>query len=86
MLKMLEFVGMRVLPQVISASLCERNWSAYGHIHTKIRSKVSPETTEKIAYIYSNSERLTLPGQLDTLSSLEITESPNRRIVESRIC
>ena len=40
----LAMVGMRVLSHVISASSCERNWSAHGHIQTKIRNKLSPET------------------------------------------
>ena len=52
----LAMVGMRVLSQVISASSCERNWSAHGHIQTKIRNKLSPETTEKLVYVYSNSK------------------------------
>ena len=36
----LAMVGMRVLSQVISASSCERNWSAHGHIHSKIRNRL----------------------------------------------
>ena len=48
----LAMVGMYVLSQVISASSCERNWSAYGHIQTKIRNKLSPQTTEKLVYVY----------------------------------
>ena len=50
----LAMVGMRILSQVISASSCERNWSAHGHIHTKICNKLGPETTEKLVYVYSN--------------------------------
>ena len=38
-------VGMRVLS---SASSCERSWSAHGHIQTKIRNKLSTETTGKL--------------------------------------
>jgi hypothetical protein len=47
-------VGMRVFSQVISASSCERNWSAHGHIHSKVCNKLLPETTEKLVYVYSN--------------------------------
>ena len=50
----LAMVGMRVLSQVIYASSCERNWSAHGHIQTKIRNKLSPATTEKLVHVYSN--------------------------------
>ena len=45
-----------LLSQVISASSCERNWSAHGHIKTKIRNKLSLETTEKLNYVSSNSK------------------------------
>ena len=48
--------GMRVLSQVSSASSCERNWSAQGHIQTKISNKLSAETTEKLVYVYLNSK------------------------------
>ena len=49
-------VGMRVPSQAISASSCERNWSAHGHIQTKIRNKLTPETAEKIVYVYSKQQ------------------------------
>ena len=39
----LVMVGMCVLSQVISASSCERNWSAHGHIQTKICNKLRPK-------------------------------------------
>ena len=51
----LAMVGMRVLSKVISASSCERNWSANGHIHSKIRNKQEHETTEKLVCVYSSS-------------------------------
>jgi hypothetical protein len=41
----LELVGMR-LPSV-SASSCERNWSAHGHIRSEVRNRIAPATTEK---------------------------------------
>ena len=50
----LAMVGMRVLSQVISASSCERNWSAHGHIHSEVRNRLAPATTEKLVYIHSN--------------------------------
>ena len=52
----LAMVGMPVLCQLISASSCERKWSAHEHIQTKIHNKLSPETTEKLVYVYSNSK------------------------------
>ena len=108
----LAVVRMRVLPQVISASSCERNWSADGHIHSKFCNKLGPETNEKLVFVYSKSKMAATvreadelkmfawdnedvqpslvpcqarPCQPDTLLSLRITESLNRRIVEARI-
>jgi hypothetical protein len=50
----LALVGMPVLAQVISASSCERNWSAHWHIHSEVHNRLAPATTEKLVYIYSN--------------------------------
>ena len=46
---------MRVLAQVVSASSCERNWSAHGHIHSKVRNKLAPANIENLIYVYANS-------------------------------
>ena len=63
-------VGMRVLSQVISASSCERNWSAHGHIHAKFCNKLGPETTEKLVYVYSNSKMAATVRDADELKML----------------
>ena len=63
----LAMVGMRILSQVISASSCERNWSAQGHIHMKICNKLGPETTEKLVYVYSNSKMAATVRDADEL-------------------
>ena len=73
-------VGMRVLSQVILASSCERNWSAHGHTHTKIQSRLDPATaqrvdrpagrqllTEKLVYVYSNSKLVASTRDADKL-------------------
>ena len=66
----LALVGMRVLSQVISASSCERklqNWSAHVHIHSKIRNRLDPATTEKLVYVYSNSKIVAATRDADEL-------------------
>ena len=63
----LAMVGMRILSQVIPASSCEQNWSAHGHIHTKICNKLGPETTEKLVYVYSNSKMAATVRDADEL-------------------
>ena len=63
----LAMVGMRVLSQVISASSCERNWSAHGHIHSEVRDRLAPTTTEKLVYIYSNRKAVAASALHDEL-------------------
>ncbi len=43
-----------VLLQVTSASSCERNWSAFGFIHTKSRNRLKPKKAEELVYVFSN--------------------------------
>ncbi|KAI5072733.1 hypothetical protein GOP47_0012839, partial [Adiantum capillus-veneris] len=37
-----------------SSGACERNWSAYSLIHTKIRNKLSTKQLERLIYCRSN--------------------------------
>ena len=53
--------------QVISASSCERNWSAHGHIHAKICNRLDAATTEKPVYVYSNSKLVASTRDADKL-------------------
>ena len=57
--------ALRVLSQILSASSCERNRSARGHIHSKIRNRLEPATTEKLVYVYSNSKMVAATRELD---------------------
>ena len=57
-------VGMRVLSQEISVSSC---CSAHGQIQTNILNKLSPETTEKLVYVYSNSKMAAAVSNADEL-------------------
>ena len=63
---------MRVLSQVISASLCGLKWSqsAHWHIHSKIRNSLEPATTEKLVYVYSNSKMVSANGDANKLKML----------------
>jgi hypothetical protein len=44
-----------------------RNWSAHGHIHSEVRNRLAPATTEKLVYIYSNRKALAAASQNDEL-------------------
>ncbi|MQL72943.1 hypothetical protein Taro_005297, partial [Colocasia esculenta] len=43
----LMYVAMRVLSQTTSSSPCERNWSTFSLIHTKIRNRLGVDRLEK---------------------------------------
>ena len=49
------------------SSSCERNWSAHGHIHSKIRNRLEPATTDKLVYVYSNSKMVAATRDADEL-------------------
>ena len=58
----LAMVGMCVLSQFISVSLCKQNWSLGSQTHSDEdlqQAKLSPETTEKLVYVYLNSKMAT---------------------------
>jgi hypothetical protein len=54
---------------VVRAKLvcCERNWSAPRHIHSKIRNRLEPVTTEKLLYIYPNTKMVASIHDADEL-------------------
>ena len=43
-----------LLMQDCSAGACERNWSSYSLIHTKIRNRLSTSQFEKLVYYRAN--------------------------------
>ncbi|MCO5601500.1 hypothetical protein L7F22_055621 [Adiantum nelumboides] len=47
-------IALRILSQDCSAGACERNWSAYSVIHTKIRNRLSTTQLEKLVYCRAN--------------------------------
>ncbi|MCO5579118.1 hypothetical protein L7F22_032970 [Adiantum nelumboides] len=47
-------LALRVLSQDCSAGACERNWSAYSLVHTKIMNRLSTSQLEKLVYCRSN--------------------------------
>ena len=63
----LAMVDMRVLFQVNSASSYEQYWSAHRHIHSKIRNRLEPASTEKLVYVYSNSKMVAATSVADKL-------------------
>ena len=52
---------------MISASSCERKWSAHGHVNSEVRNRLAPATTEKLVYIYSNRKAVVAAADDDKL-------------------
>ncbi|MQL71227.1 hypothetical protein Taro_003545 [Colocasia esculenta] len=50
----LAFIAIRVLRQTTSASQCERNWSTFNHVHSKIRNRLKAERLDKLVYCHYN--------------------------------
>jgi len=49
-------IARRVLSLTCSASSCERNWSMYSFVHSKIRNRLYTSKAEDLVYIYTNSK------------------------------
>ena len=50
----LSHVALKVFSIPATSAASERNWSAFGFIHSKLRNRLSNEQVEKIVYIYWN--------------------------------
>jgi hAT family C-terminal dimerisation region len=62
--KQLSLVAQRVLSQVSSACSCERNWSTYKFVHSKLRNRLAPKRAESLVYVFSNLRQLEASGSI----------------------
>ena len=51
---MLSQVARRLLSQCVSSSGCERNWSTFAYIHTKLRNRLSHKKLDKMVFANYN--------------------------------
>ncbi|KAH7388481.1 hypothetical protein KP509_16G077800 [Ceratopteris richardii] len=73
-------VALRILGQDCSSGACERNWSAYSLIHTKIRNKLPTKQLERLIYCRSN------PRMLRCMHEMPMArQSLRKSIVESLV-
>ncbi|RWR73192.1 hypothetical protein CKAN_00144800 [Cinnamomum micranthum f. kanehirae] len=47
-------IAMKVLSQTTTSSNCERNWSTFSFIHTKVRNRLTMQKLNKLVYIHYN--------------------------------
>ncbi|XP_074587443.1 uncharacterized protein LOC141843279 [Curcuma longa] len=50
----LKKIAVRILSQTTSSSGCERNWTTFSLIHTKVRNRLSYRRLEKMVYVHYN--------------------------------
>ena len=50
----LTHLAMRILSQTVSSSNCERNWTTFAMIHTKLRNRIKMENLEKLVFVHYN--------------------------------
>jgi len=50
----LQKYDLRIVSQCVSSSGCERNWSTFALVHTKIRNKLSYDKLHKLVYVHYN--------------------------------
>lgn len=68
----LQKVAMRLLAQDCSSGACERNWSSFSLIHTKIRNRLSTKQLEMLVYCRSNMRMLAAMHKLENARQVEI--------------
>ena len=47
-------IAMRMLSQIASSSGCERNWSTFALIYTKVRNRLNYDKLEKLVFAQYN--------------------------------
>ncbi|CAM0149332.1 unnamed protein product [Urochloa decumbens] len=52
--KELQRYAIRIVSQCVSSSGCERNWSTFALVHTKVRNRIGYEKLEKLVYVRHN--------------------------------
>ncbi|MCO5566898.1 hypothetical protein L7F22_020581 [Adiantum nelumboides] len=67
-------VALRILAQDCSAGACERNWSAYSLVHTKIRNKLSTRQLERLIYCRSNLRMLRTMHEMPMARQVNVDE------------
>ncbi|KAI5084420.1 hypothetical protein GOP47_0000589 [Adiantum capillus-veneris] len=70
----LKRLALRVLDQDCLSGACERNWSAYSLIHTKIRNKLSTKQLERLIYCRSNLRMLRSMHEMPMARQVNVDE------------
>ncbi|RZS00607.1 hypothetical protein BHM03_00030351 [Ensete ventricosum] len=69
-------VAIRILSQTTTSSGCERNWSTFALIHTKVRNRLSYKRLEKLVYVHYNMRLKFRCAELDKKEPEELDIEP----------
>ena len=79
----LQRLATRLVSQCVSSSGCERNWSTFAFIHTKIRNRLTFKKLHKLVYVNYN---LRIQSKLDGGSRRDDDDDPFDRLMELTLC
>src|SRR6266508_3797830 len=72
-------LALRLVSQCASSSGCERNWSTFAFIHTKVRNRLSSKKLHKLVYVNYN---LRIQNNLDAGVRSTVDDDPFDRLME----
>jgi hypothetical protein len=75
----LQKLAMRLVSQCASATGCERNWSTFAFIHTKVHNRLTYEKLHKLVYVNYN---LRIQNSIDRGSPYHDDDDPFDRSME----
>jgi hypothetical protein len=75
----LQKLAMRLVSQCASATGCERNWSTFAFIHTKVCNRLTYEKLHKLVYVNYN---LRIQNSIDGGSQHHDDDDPFNRLIE----
>ncbi|KAG8387950.1 hypothetical protein BUALT_Bualt02G0074500 [Buddleja alternifolia] len=50
----LQSISMKLCGQVSSSSCCERNWSTYSFMHSRMRNQITPQSAQDLIFVHNN--------------------------------
>src|SRR6266498_4088665 len=71
--------ALRLVSQCASSSGCERNWSTFAFIHTKVRNRLSYKKLHKLVYVNYN---LRIQNNLDAGVRSTVDDDPFDRLMD----
>ncbi|CAL5038308.1 unnamed protein product [Urochloa decumbens] len=74
----LQEVARRIVSQCMSSSGCERNWSTFALVHTKLRNRLSHEKLHKLVFVHYNL-KLRIQHFYDDMQSLQEIQTNHER-------